>query len=112
MMRALVTGAGGFVGKRLVPLLEARGDEVFAHDLDVDISDAAAIDARIAHQRYADLMSRTILRCSKETDVECRRGATCVPTALVRADVAHTRAGRDRHIVQREIVGATTGKRE
>ena len=30
MMRALVTGAGGFVGKRLVPLLEARGDDRFA----------------------------------------------------------------------------------
>ncbi len=51
MMRALVTGAGGFVGKRLVPLLEARGDEVFAHDLDVDISDAAAIDAAVANAR-------------------------------------------------------------
>lgn len=44
-MRALVTGAAGFVGRRLVPRLESAGWDVVACDLEVDITDPSAVDA-------------------------------------------------------------------
>lgn len=45
-MRALVTGAGGFVGRHLLAHLEAEGDEVFATDRasdGLDVLDAPAL---------------------------------------------------------------------
>jgi len=50
-MHVLVTGAGGFVGTRLVPRLEAEGHTVTAHDLDVDITDADAVDRAFARAK-------------------------------------------------------------
>jgi len=44
-MRVLVTGAAGMLGRDLVPVLEAGGHEVTAVDLEVDITDPAAVDA-------------------------------------------------------------------
>jgi GDP-4-dehydro-6-deoxy-D-mannose reductase len=42
-VRALITGARGFVGGHLTTHLEAHGDEVIGADLDADITDAEAI---------------------------------------------------------------------
>ena len=42
-MKALVTGAGGFVGPYLTAHLESCGDEVVGTDLDVDITDAEGV---------------------------------------------------------------------
>ncbi len=50
-MRTLVTGAAGMLGQDLVPMLRARGDEVTAIDLDVDITDLAAVRACVASVR-------------------------------------------------------------
>lgn len=47
-MRALVTGARGFVGRHLVEHLEAQGDEVTGVDREVDVTDAAAVLAAVA----------------------------------------------------------------
>jgi GDP-4-dehydro-6-deoxy-D-mannose reductase len=48
-VRALITGAGGFVGSYLTRHLEACGDEVVGHDSEVDITDGTAIrDAMVA----------------------------------------------------------------
>lgn len=49
-MRALVTGAGGFVGRHLVAHLEAEGDEVHASDTrrgGADVTDAEAVAAEV-----------------------------------------------------------------
>lgn len=46
-MRALVTGAGGFVGPHLVARLEARGFEVHAFDRELDVTDPHALRARL-----------------------------------------------------------------
>jgi GDP-4-dehydro-6-deoxy-D-mannose reductase len=47
-VRVLVTGAGGFVGRRLVSRLAAGGHEAVALDRRVDVADAAALDAALA----------------------------------------------------------------
>jgi GDP-4-dehydro-6-deoxy-D-mannose reductase len=46
-MRVLVTGAAGFVGKRLCAALEARGDLAFARDRDLDVRDAERVRAAV-----------------------------------------------------------------
>ena len=49
-MRALVTGAHGFVGPYLTAHLEANGDEVIGVDQDMDIVDAEVVRARLAKE--------------------------------------------------------------
>ena len=47
-MKALVTGADGFVGRHLVPYLEGHGDVVIGTDRDrVDLLDPAAVAAQV-----------------------------------------------------------------
>ncbi len=46
-MRVLVTGAAGFVGGHLLPRLEAAGWSVAASDREMDVSDPAAVEARV-----------------------------------------------------------------
>jgi GDP-4-dehydro-6-deoxy-D-mannose reductase len=50
-MRAMVTGAGGFVGPRVVRRLEAAGYEVHGFDRELDVGDAAAVRERVAALR-------------------------------------------------------------
>ncbi|MBW2245355.1 MAG: NAD-dependent epimerase/dehydratase family protein [Deltaproteobacteria bacterium] len=46
-MRILVTGAGGLVGRLLLPRLQADGHETIGCDLEVDVADPAAIGALV-----------------------------------------------------------------
>jgi GDP-4-dehydro-6-deoxy-D-mannose reductase len=47
-VRVLVTGAGGFVGRRLLPQLRAAGHEAVGIDREVDVADAAALERAVA----------------------------------------------------------------
>lgn len=50
-MKALVTGAGGFVGPHLTAHLESCGDEVVGTDLEIDITDAEGVRAAFLDAR-------------------------------------------------------------
>jgi GDP-4-dehydro-6-deoxy-D-mannose reductase len=47
-VRVLVTGAGGFVGKILLPRLASAGHACTGCDLEVDVTDAAAVASTVA----------------------------------------------------------------
>jgi len=50
-VRVFVTGAEGFVGGHLLPRLESDGHDVVATDRELDVGDAAAVDAFVAKLR-------------------------------------------------------------
>lgn len=50
-MRVFVTGAAGFVGRRLCAALAARGDEVIASDRELDVADPLRVRAAIGGAR-------------------------------------------------------------
>ena len=66
LLRTLITGAKGLVGRALVEHCSASGDEVFAYDHNaLDIADAAAVESVIAAQR-----PDAVINCAAWTDVD------------------------------------------
>ena len=51
-MRALVTGASGFVGRYLCAYLTEQGDEVVGADSECDVTDSSQVEALSAGQRF------------------------------------------------------------
>jgi GDP-4-dehydro-6-deoxy-D-mannose reductase len=84
-VRALVTGAGGFVGRRLVPRLEAAGFAVTACDLEVDVTDPVAVDSTLRRCRpdaIVHLAALSSVAASLEDPASCFRanylGTACL----------------------------------
>src|SRR5258706_4717961 len=50
-MRALVTGATGFVGPYLIDHLRSCGDDVVSTDVEVDVTDPSGVRASLAHTK-------------------------------------------------------------
>ena len=55
-MRIFVTGAGGFVGRRLLPMLESEGHVVSGADREVDVTESASISKAIAEAEPDDII--------------------------------------------------------
>ena len=92
-----MTGAAGMLGRDLVPLLERRGHEVTAVDLDVDVTDAGAVRA------CADACGpEAVLHLAAWTDVdgaEEREEAAGEVNALGAANVAAAAAAHGAALV-------------
>lgn len=63
-MQALVTGAAGFVGRHLIPRLEAAGWQIHAVDRELDVCDAAAVETCVA-----DLAPQAIAHLAAQSSV-------------------------------------------
>ena len=66
-MRIWVTGAGGFVGTRLVARLSAAGHEVHASDRELDVADAARVARGLARARPQAIVHLAALSSVSET---------------------------------------------
>lgn len=77
-VRALVTGASGFVGQHLVALLEAHGDDVIADATDIT-------DRPTLCQSFADAQPELIFHLAAQADV-ARSWRDPIPTFRVNAE--------------------------
>jgi dTDP-4-dehydrorhamnose reductase len=65
-MKALITGAGGMVGRALIEHCRLRGDEVAAYDRDgLDIT-----DERVVRETFALVRPDAVINCAAWTDVD------------------------------------------
>lgn len=68
-MRALITGAGGFVGHHLAPHLASEGWEIRGYDLDLDVVDRDAVRAAFLRDRpdaVVHLAAQSSVRVSRD----------------------------------------------
>lgn len=75
-MRVFVTGAGGFVGRRLLPALEAAGHDAIGADRETDVTDPRAIATAIeshAPDAVVHLAAMSSVALSWREPSECYR---------------------------------------
>ncbi len=96
-MRVFVTGAGGFVGRRLVPALRAAGHEVTGSDREIDVTDPDAVAAALARARPEALVHLAAL---SSVAASWQQPALCYPVnvlgtrSLLRAALRETPSAR------------------
>ncbi|MBM4384156.1 MAG: GDP-mannose 4,6-dehydratase [Deltaproteobacteria bacterium] len=95
-MRVFVTGAAGFVGRRLVAALGARGDEVVASDRELDVTDAARVRDAVGAARPDAIVHLAAISHVPE--------AESAPERAFRVNVLGTRSVLE--AVRREAPGA------
>ncbi|MCP3987041.1 MAG: NAD-dependent epimerase/dehydratase family protein [bacterium] len=88
-MRILITGAGGLVGRQLLPRLQAEGHETIGCDLETDVADAAAFGGLVAEvgpEAIVHLAAISATRNPEDDPVELFRinygGVGCVLGAM------------------------------
>lgn len=92
-----MTGAAGFVGRRLLPRLEARGWQVTACDLEVDVTDPAAVEAilgRSQAQAIVHLAALSSVAASVKDPASCFRANYLGTRCLLRAVAEFAPAAR------------------
>ncbi|MFC0082987.1 GDP-mannose 4,6-dehydratase [Aciditerrimonas ferrireducens] len=114
-MRAVVTGAGGFVGRWLVRHLEEAGDQVVAFDRDLDVTDGGALRqvlADLTPEAVYHLAAQSHVGRSWEEPVEVLR-VNCLGTASV-LDACRRLASPPRVLVvsSGEVYGAVPAERQ
>ena len=101
-MRAVVTGASGFIGSRVVAALRARGDEVLGLDLrpadGVERADLSRPGPWTSRLDGADLVVHTAAVVGEQAPTRAYREVNVEGTARVVAACAHGEVGRLLHL--------------
>ena len=108
-MHVLVTGASGFVGTRLVPQLRDQGHRVTAHDLDVDITDAGAVDRTLEAARpdaIIHLAAQSSVQDSWKDPLGCYRVNYLGTRNLIESSARYCPAARLLSISSGELYGS------
>lgn len=97
VVRIFVTGARGFVGRRLTAQLAAAGHEVLAADRELDVRDADRVGRAVAHAHpdaIVHLAAHSSVARSFETPREVYRVNFLGARAVLEATAAHARGAR------------------
>lgn len=105
-----VSGARGFVGSWLVPRLRRDGHDVVAAGRELDVTDAAAVDAALAAARpdaIVHLAARASVAESLDADADTARVNYAGTLHVLRAVVRHAPQARVLVVTSSEVYGGS-----
>jgi nucleoside-diphosphate-sugar epimerase len=109
-VRVWVSGARGFVGSWLVPRLERDGHDVVAVGRELDVTDAAAVDAALADARpdaLVHLAARASVAASLDGDEATARVNYAGALHVLRAAARRVPTARVLLVTSSEVYGGT-----